>query len=148
MCFRLCLTSFVWHSIFSVVAFCLLLNFLNIFLIILRSFQEKEVSPFLITFIRNIWIPLFFYAVCGIRLFNFLAALGLSCGLWHTVPWLGIESQLLLGECTVLAPGPPGNSWIFIFLFAVSLFPFNHLTLSFVSGLTICQATWVSRVYQ
>ena len=39
--FSLCLTYFVWHSKFSVIAFCLFLNFLNLFLLIFRSFPEK-----------------------------------------------------------------------------------------------------------
>ena len=77
MCFHLCLTSFVWHNMFS--AFCLFLNFLNLFLIIFRSFPEKEMSPVFVTFIRNIWIPCyFFYVVCGICIFYLFFLFGCS----------------------------------------------------------------------
>ena len=145
MCFHLCLTSFVWHNMFS--AFCLFLNFLNLFLIIFRSFPEKEMSPVFITFIRNIWIPCYFFmlsvAFVFFIYFFYLAALGLNCGLWDVLPWLGIES------------GPPAlgawslHNWttrefLDIHIFICSLFSFYHLTLSFVSGLSICQASCVS----
>ena len=77
----MCLTPIVWHSKFSV-AFCLYINFLNLFLLMFKSFPYKEMCPLFIKFIRNIWITLclfmlFVVFVCFNLVFH-LVALGIS----------------------------------------------------------------------
>ena len=77
MCFHLCLTSFVWHNMFS--AFCLFLNFLNLFLIIFTSFPEKgNVPSFYNIYQKYMDTMLFFYAVCGICIFYLFFLFGCS----------------------------------------------------------------------
>lgn len=104
MCFHLCLTSFVWHNIFSVFCF---LNFLLIYFYT-RSFPEKEMSPVFITFIRNIWIPVIFlccmwhlYYLFIYFLFGCSRSQSWSMGYssltrnWIRAPALGAESSHL-----------------------------------------------------
>ena len=87
MCFHLCLTSFVWHNMFS--AFCFFLNFLYLFLMILRSFPENKMSPLFITFIINIQTPWFSFLCCLWHLyFLFISIIWL---LWVSAVVYGIE---------------------------------------------------------
>ena len=87
---HLCQTSFVWHNRFSVVALCLFLNFLNLFLITIRAFPEKEMSPIFYNIYQKYMDTILFFmlsvAFVIFRFFYNLATLGLSCSLWDTVP--------------------------------------------------------------
>ena len=134
-CFHLCLTSLVCHSVISVVAFCLFLNFLNSFLIIFRSFPEKEMSPFFITFIKNIWIHFIFlcclwHSYFQILLIWLLWVSVVVCGMWFPDQESNLGS--LVWECRVIARGTAGNSgysyfcWSLFFFF--KLF-YNHSTM-------------------
>lgn len=60
------------------VAFCLFLNFLNLFLITLRSFPEKEMSPFFYNIYQKyIDTILFFMLSVAFVFLNFLFGGGL-----------------------------------------------------------------------
>ena len=52
-----------------------------------------------------------------------MTALGLSCSMWHLVPWSGIETRSLHQEQGVLATGPPGKSLDVVWKMGPSLTP-------------------------
>ena len=67
--------------------------------------------------------------------FIYLAALGLSCGMWDLLPWLGIES----GEHWVLDTGTPGKSpWDSFLILNIVLFSLRSSICFLLGHLSLC----------
>ena len=64
-------------------------------------------------------------------LFIYLAAQGLSCGMWDLVPQPGIKPRAQHWELTVLATGPPGES-LFWILIGISKMPSKRFVLIYI----------------
>ena len=74
----------------------------------------------------------------------YLAAPGLSCGLWHLVPWPGIRPGPLHWERGVLAAGPPGKSlWQLLYVFFVFQWSSVYLQ-NYLCNIYICSQNSLS----
>ena len=73
-------------------------------------------------------------------LFIYLAAPGLSCGMWDLVPWPGIEPKPPDWERGILTTGPPGKSLVYLLILFVPVVSEQDLILcSQVSVKILCK---------